>query len=536
MLNQQGDSRSHRLLPECPGIQVVHHMLAEALENTSKNVEVSWHDRTRPGIFLLGCKADPFGQDPKWWLWRRDSDKVEHLWEYASCDTLIVVNRVRASCGETISPAQLTGASPPLPEDNDPGAFYYEPSSQPVQQNTTPLPAMSPQTSLAKRDTVLNGELSFIQISALLQSILLAKMTGRLQVDSIEGAAEVFFVDGVPLHATTPHAKGEESIYELISWHEGKFFFQPQVQSSKRTIHDQLDGMIIQGVQLLDKLNLLKSCGFRLDCIMKKTNEAMSEVDLNTMLSIGDPKHVESQRRLYQAIDGSTSAVEITNYLGLQRSRWIPALAHLFKCKLVTIIGRESRKRTGQLMKPKTIDSAAVQKVMMTLRRADTGMFNYPAFLYFLEQEYFRGNRAGTPLSVITFELRTKSGVKEIIREPLPQAALSEAVLRITQEKRHNDLLAHYELFDYALICPDTSGEGARIFAERLAKALTKDPLSSTVRKENLSVCFGISCVPEDFLEMGLLLTAAETARNHALETDKSVVLFRDIEKSTVVG
>ncbi len=528
MLNQQGDAK-HVVIPGCPSIQVVHHMLAESLENNNKNIEVSWLSGQGPDTYTLGVKADPFGQDPKWWLLRTDTDHIEHLWEYASCDTLIVLNRVRSSCGESISPVQLTSNDFASDQPDGGDVFYYQPSGGAQQRSTSPLPALSGQT-LSKRNTVLNGELSFIQISALLQSILLAKMTGRLQVDSIEGAAEVFFIDGKPLHATTPHAKGEESIYELVAWQEGKFFFQPAVMTKKRSIGEQLDTMIIQGVQLLDKLNYLKSCGFKGDSILRKANDNLSDVDLNTMLSIGDPKYIESQRRVYHAIDGLTPIYEIIGFLGLHRSRWIPALSHLFRCKLLTVSGREAKRRTGHLLKPKPIDSAAVQKVMMTLRRADTGMFNYPAFLYFLEQEYFRGNRAGTPLSVIIFEIRIKSGVKEIIREPLPQAAMSEVVLRITQEKRHNDLLAHYELFDYALLCPDTKGEGARIFAKRLFKALTKDPLGPHVSANNLSIHFGVSCVPEDFLEMSLLLTAAEAAKNLALESDQSVILYRDLE------
>ncbi|MBX9694333.1 MAG: DUF4388 domain-containing protein [Cyanobacteria bacterium] len=527
MLNQQGDAKSV-VIPGCPTIQVVHHMLAESLETNNKNIEVSWQSVQGSGTYTLGVKADPFGQDPKWWLVKMDAEHVEHLWEYSSCDTLIVLNRVRTSCGETITPGQLT-SSAMASDQPDGDVFYYQPSGGAQQRSTSPLPALSGQT-LNKRNTVLNGELSFIQISALLQSILLAKMTGRLQVDAIEGAAEVFFIDGKPLHATTPHARGEESIYELVSWQDGKFFFQPQVVTKKRTINEQLDTMIIQGVQLLDKLNYLKSCGFKGDSVLKKANENLSEVDLNTMLSIGDHKYIDSQRRVYHAIDGQAPIHEIIGFLGLQRSRWIPALSHLFRCKLLTITDREVKRRTGHLLKPKAIDSSAVQKVMMTLRRADTGMFNYPAFLYFLEQEYFRGNRAGTPLSVIIFDVRVKSGVKEIVREPLPQAALSEVVLRITQEKRHNDLLAHYELFDYALLCPDTKGEGARIFAKRLHKALTKEPIGPHINAANLSISFGVSCVPEDFLEMSLLLTAAEAARNLALETDQPVVLYRDLD------
>ena len=192
------------------------------------------------------------------------------------------------------------------------------------------------------------------------------------------------------------------------------------------------------------------------------------------------------------------------------------------------------RGNTVPLLEPKSVDSAAIQSVIMTLRRGDTGMFNYPAFLYFLEQEYFRGHRSGSPVSVIIFEMRVKAGPQGSIREPLPIGALREAVLRISQAKRHNDLLAHYEAFDYALLCPETKGEGARVFAKRLVTALTKTPLSTGVDASTLSLSFGAACVPEDFLELGLLLSAAEAAKGQALANEEQVVLYRDLLPPTL--
>jgi GGDEF domain-containing protein len=125
--------------------------------------------------------------------------------------------------------------------------------------------------------------------------------------------------------------------------------------------------------------------------------------------------------------------------------------------------------------------------------------------------------------------MRVKSGPNGSIREPLPIGALREAVLRISQAKRHNDLLAHYEAFDYALLCPDTKGEGARVFAKRLMTSLMKSPLSTGVDERTLSLSFGAACVPEDFLELGLLLSAAEAAKGHSLSTEEPVVLYRDL-------
>ncbi|MEZ4486688.1 MAG: DUF4388 domain-containing protein [Cyanobacteriota/Melainabacteria group bacterium] len=529
----QGEKEATRVLPASPTMQVIHHMLAQALEEVSDRIEVTWKSSDNSNIFTLTVKSSPVGREPSWQLFQTSKGASRSLWTYQSCDTLLVFNRMIASCGEAIATAHLTAGSPPSIRDAESeleSEFFYNPQEKTKQRRTVPLPALANRTDLSKRDTVLNGELAFIQISALLQSILLAKMTGRLQVDSKEGAAEVFFLDGKAVHASTPDASGNESIYELITWQEGKFFFQPQVITQKRTVSDSLDSLVIQGVQLLDKLNLIRNMGFREDSVLAKANEDVSDVDLNTMLSVGEPHLLAAQKELYSALDGKTKFKELAANLKLPRSSWIEILSHLFKCKLVTTDSSSKTLISGKhSLVPKAMDSAAIQSVMMSLRRPDTGMFNYPAFLYFLEQEYFRGHRAGTPVTVIIFEMRVKTGIKDVIREPLPTSALNQAVVRITSAKRHNDLLAHYEGFDYALLCPDTDTEGALIFCERLVKSLSKDPLSPTVKPESLSLSFGIACVPEDFMELGLMLSAAECARTYAVDSNKPVVAFRDM-------
>lgn len=527
----QGKSEATKVLSASPTMQVIHHMLAQALEDISDKIEVTWKSSDNSNIFTLTVKSSPVGREPQWQLFQTAKGAARNLWTYQSCDTLLVFNRMIASCGEAIATAHLqAGAPEAVAEEENADEFYYQPQEKVKQRKTIPLPALANKTDLSKRDTVLNGELAFIQISALLQSILLAKMTGRLQVDSNNGAAEVFFLEGKAMHASTPNATGNESIYELITWQEGKFFFQPQVVTQKRTVSDSLDGLIIQGVQLLDKLNMIRNMGFREDSILTKTQDGVSDVDLVTMLSVGEPDLLESQQILYDAIDGNSKFRNIVDKLKMKRSIWIEILNHLFRCKLVTTDSSNKTLISGKhSLVPKLIDSAAIQSVMMTLRRPDTGMFNYPAFLYFLEQEYFRGHRAGTPLSIIIFEMRVKTGIKDIIREPLPTAAMNQAVLRITSAKRHNDLLAHYEGFDYALLCPDTDTDGALIFCERLVNSLSKSGLSPTIKPESLSLTFGVACIPEDFMELGLTLSAAECARTYAIESDSPVVAFRDM-------
>ena len=167
---------------------------------------------------------------------------------------------------------------------------------------------------------------------------------------------------------------------------------------------------------------------------------------------------------------------------------------------------------------------------MMSLRRPETGMFTYPAFLYFLEQEYFRGYRSGSPLSVMVMEMRVVSGPPHLSREPLDVPAVAEVVRRISRLKRHIDLLAHYDQYDYAMLLPNTKTSGANIFAQRVARAIWSSPLAYGVDSANLSLAFGVACIPDDCLDLGVLLAAAEAAKAQALRAAVPIALYRDLK------
>lgn len=548
------DPNLGNILPASPSMHQVHNMLSRVLDNPKEKVHISFRARINSPVYRLEVEFDPSSHDPIWNFFQTQDGSASSLWQYHSTDTLLVYNKLLTSIGEEVQRVHLNAAldqaqaqasaqasaqtqnqlqAQGQSSTQDPGlVYYYPPQSKEQQDRTAPLPAFQNQTALAERSTVLNGDLAFIQITTLLQSLQLAKMTGRLQIDSKGGAAEVFFLEGKPIHCSVPSASGNEGVYDLMSWQEGKFFFQPQVVTKKRTLTEALDNLVIQGVQLLDKMNYLKNAGFREDSILTRIEEGQNPKDVEDLLSVGDPEAIAAQRKIHASVDGSTESNKLFKSMGMPKSLWVPAVNYLIRAKLITIGGGKTAGELNKLsLKPKAVDNAAIQSVMMTLRRPDTGMFNYAAFLYFLEQEYFRGHRAGTPLSVIIFDMRVKSGVKEIIREPMPAQALNEAVFRISNTKRQSDLLAHYEGFDYALLCPNTKGEGARVLCKRILKALAKSPLTSTISIKNLDICFGVACIPEDFLELGLLLSAAEAARNKANEKegDQEIVLYREI-------
>jgi GGDEF domain-containing protein len=184
---------------------------------------------------------------------------------------------------------------------------------------------------------------------------------------------------------------------------------------------------------------------------------------------------------------------------------------------------------TKPVVKPKNIDGAAIQSVMMSLRREDTGLFIHPAFLYFLEEEFFRIYRAKGSMSVIIFEIREVVTVDGAVRrKPLSVDAIADATIRINSKKRHTDIVAHYEAYDFGILLPSTKSSGTKVFVQKIIKALMEKPLVGTEGKQ-LSYAFGSASIPEDFTDINSLLGAAEMSMHYARDRGEQIIFFKDL-------
>jgi hypothetical protein len=181
----------------------------------------------------------------------------------------------------------------------------------------------------------------------------------------------------------------------------------------------------------------------------------------------------------------------------------------------------------GRGEKPQSVvDASIVESVERNLSRAESGIFSYMAFLYFLEHEFVRFQRGGLPFSIVVFELSMKVGDS---LEPVPMPAAREACDRIRKMKRTLDMVAHFEALEFAFLLPHTEPDGAAVFCSRVEKLIRENALPG-VDRSVLVTAYGIAGIPEDCSGPDKLLTAASDARKHALATGKPTVCYKDIE------
>lgn len=374
----------------------------------------------------------------------------------------------------------------------------------------------------------LKGNLSQQPLSKLLRSINDARLTGKLEVSNSDTWSIVIFRFGAPVDATVLDTTGKEAIIEMLTWSDGDYKFEEGQFGNILTIHESSESLIQQSEMLARHLSHLTKNGLRPSSQLLPTNADVTKNDFVQRVTANAPCEIKTLIEFYRGLDGECRVEDMSKMMGVSRIQLTHIVYHLFSRDLIAIIN--NGRAEGLKLKPRPIDVAAIQTVMMSLRRADTGMFMHPAFLYFLEEEFFRSYRARSPFSIVLFEMRevvTSNG--ETKKRPLATQAIVEAALRMDQKKRHTDVMAHYDAFDYAFLLPGTKAAGTSVFINKIMRALKESPLAG-IEPTRLSLAFGAASVPEDFTDLPSLLGAAELCMRRASDTEQSIILFRDIK------
>jgi hypothetical protein len=175
----------------------------------------------------------------------------------------------------------------------------------------------------------------------------------------------------------------------------------------------------------------------------------------------------------------------------------------------------------AEIAKEVVIDTELIHTVEMTLSRAETGIFNYPAYLYFLQNEHARYQRGGQGYSVIVCEMCVQ---EQDYYSPLPISGVREAAKRVLGMKRTLDIMAHYQALEFAFLLPHTDAAGAGIFASRVFRLLTEVPVTDEFDPSAIQFFFGIAGVPQHADKPGQALALATGACQTGKQNSTAIV------------
>ncbi|HEY9776471.1 MAG TPA: DUF4388 domain-containing protein [Planktothrix sp.] len=524
---QQSAPRNVRLPKQsaAPSYGDIQFLMQEAHKIRGRWVELPYSGKEKKQEFILAVKYEKGDEEPSWTLFTVSSAGQSTEWTYTSGDLSLITNLVSSSSGgdqleDVIPNAALYGSA-------GESSLGLGTVAKTGERTTSGGITFEPPRPGAK--ATLEGDLKNLQMPNLLQSINLAKMTGKLDVRNRVENAEVFFVDGVPLHGTVKDVVGDAALVELITWTNGEFRFWPDERSVDRNINKRLDAMLMEGVGLLDQSKYLETAGLKLESCLVKKNAMISEEEFAARVAKGAPIGLEGQLDFYELIDNRNTLFDLLRNRPLSKGEWVPILFNLVSCGLVQITDQAPQQNRLATLKALGVDESLVQGVMKNLLRPETGIFTYPAFIYLLDHEFLRYEYFNTPFSICVFSIGQRKNGPEGMVEALQMLAVRRAMQRISLVKRTVDMLGHYETFDYAMLLPNTNSTAAAALATRIGDVLREAPLSSDMDSRSLALAFGVASVPEDCQELDKAILAARKARDKAKYTQQRVVLAREI-------
>jgi GGDEF domain-containing protein len=373
------------------------------------------------------------------------------------------------------------------------------------------------------------GNLTEKPLTELLLHLSEEHFTGRVRLGREGQSAVMFLVDGIPVDASHGEARGNMALMELFLWQDGHFKITPSKVGSNRSVTWPLETIMQNKAHLTALVEDLESAGVFNTSSFKQTCPQLTQEQFFTALGDKTSINLDTLKLLYQQMDGRKTLADFESLNLFPKYILLRCLNYLMSRNLICISNKVQVK-DKRAVKEKKIDAAAVRSVMLSLRNRDTGLLTAPAFLYFLEEEFFRSFRSRSSMSLLLVDLRQIEPTPQGVRINLvSRQTLADAALQIFNCKRQTDGAGHYEAQTIALYLPNTNLSGATTMAKKIQKVLAARPLAGMEGKMLVVMC-AIAGIPEDCTNLNSLLASAEYALHKANSEGIPIVRYKDLE------
>ncbi len=102
----------------------------------------------------------------------------------------------------------------------------------------------------------LSGSLRDMGLTEVMQVLGQSRKSGCLRVVSSHRVGEVFFAEGVVVHASFAQATGEEAVYQLLLLTDGDFKFDPSAKPKERTMQANIESLLLEAMRRMDEAGL----------------------------------------------------------------------------------------------------------------------------------------------------------------------------------------------------------------------------------------------------------------------------------------
>jgi len=521
-----------RMLSSLPARSDFAALLEQARKQPGTIVQLPWVNEVKQESMCLSCAAGG-GFDPEWTLSSGFGVHLATVWTYSTGDIDLIENMMfmETSTGQLLAekaPPSLADLRGLLRNDIDKSILA---APELPRRESQPIPTKQPTAERVKpaASSSLQGTLTEMQVAGLLQSITINKMTGMLSVKDADEQIDVFFEEGMPLHAVSPQSEGDFAVMDLLTWQSGSFQFIPMERTAERTIHRRLEAILMEGAALVDQHQYLTKKGLKLRTYLLRKNLNLSEQEFELALKDAAPIDMAFQKSLYTLVDHRNTFADILRIRPLVKAEWVPVMYNLVSANLVELSDKPTLAAKQASLEEVGVDQASVDSAYKEILGPESGMLSFQLLMHFLELEFVRFQYSRSPFSLIVFDVRMRGD--HGVEEPLAGNGARIIADIVEDHKRPIDVLGHFRSLEYGLILPFTDVNGATIFANKLGEIFAAVTLPKATGPQDTLVSFGVAGIPQDCQNLGTLVSAAVEAKRTARTTLTRVVAFKSLYK-----
>lgn len=134
------------------------------------------------------------------------------------------------------------------------------------------------ESALAPDKVGFSGAISVQTLPEIVQLYVLSSATGALQVHHHDELAEIWFDNGVLLHARTSEARGDEAVLEILQWSGGEFSMRVGAATHERTVLSNWQELVMESCRRADERRRDKAQSSRSG--WTQTPPPMDDIDL----------------------------------------------------------------------------------------------------------------------------------------------------------------------------------------------------------------------------------------------------------------
>lgn len=505
--SNKGEITAWRLpkISKPPGLADILALAEQAVHHKDHPVNMRWMFGNPTSSYCLTASSTGLGTSEGllWSLASGEALNEVELWMHMSADCTLIHSMVMdaLNCPEA------------SPVSNGKGGQTSKRGTESFRPQTV-KPQLVAENVEAKPDEVceiLKGDLANNRIDQFFELLATGNWTGRVEISHKDLRAEVCFIHGQPVNARYGDLTGDAAIIELIGLREGLYEFRSGPPSEQKTVTKNLEALLFARNSLINYGNYLKDHKLKEDTPLMKLIPDLGEREFERLVAAAAPVDMHLQKQIYLAVDGRSTLSDILKRHPVPRSEWIPIFFNLLACQLVAVIeipkipylplsaaAIELNKYLLRTIKEKTVAS-------------QTGLYTYPAFLLFLEQEFNRYTECRRPFSIILLKMGYRDlDPNDLVMQEAAVRALVEPIKKISELKRQCDLFCQYRTSEYVLLLPESDLRLAHGLIESIANNVKGFALSPDTQAHPYTLECGVANIPEQCDTPEALLALAE--------------------------